>query len=295
MENFHGITAVVVTHFTDTHQIDYSAISKHINWLINSGIHALLPVGATGEFASLSLQERKTITEFVIKEVAGRVPVMVGAVSQNIDDVIEISKHAKEVGAQAVMVLSPPALHMSQEEIYAFYETVSANINIDVMIYNNPGSAAVDIHPETMAQIVKLPNMTYLKESTGDMVRMTRMVDELSSDIITLCGCECLAYESFVIGAKGWISVLSNIAPKMCVQLYDLTVEKKDLEKARNLYKTMIPMLRHIEESGELWQITKYALMKQGIGNGLLRKPRLPISSGAKAIVDDLMMKTKFE
>ena len=266
-----------------------------MNWLIESGVHGLLPVGATGEFASLSLQERKAVAEFVVKEVAGRVPVMVGAVSQNVDEVIEISQHAKEIGAKAVMVLSPPALHMSQEEIYTFYETISANVDIDVMVYNNPGSAAVDICPETMARIVKLPNMAYLKESTGDMVRMTRMVDDFGRDIITLCGCECLAFESFVMGAKGWISVLSNIAPKMCVQLYDLVTQKQDLQKARSLYKTLIPMLRHIEESGELWQVTKYALMKQGFGNGVLRSPRLPISAEAKAIVDNLMLKSKFE
>ena len=215
--------------------------------------------------------------------------IMVGAVSQTVSTIVDLAQHAKSIGAEAIMVLTPPALHLSQAEIYAFYAYIAKNVDIDVMVYNNPGSAAVDIAPETMAKIVKLPHMVYLKESTGDMIRVTRMIDELSEDIITLCGCECLAYESFVMGARGWISVLANVAPKMCVALYDLIANKRDLDTARALNRKILPLLRHIEESGELWQVIKYAVHKQGLSNGILRVPRLPISDAARQTVDAIM------
>lgn len=295
MDKFHGIIVVTVTPFDDKGDIDYAASSKHIKWLLDSGVHGLLPIGATGEFAAFSMEERKAYAEFVMKEAAGRVPVMIGAVSQNVDTVLEIAEHATAAKAGGIMVLSPPALHLSQEEIFAFYKKISENVNIPVMVYNNPGSAGVDIQPDTMGRILKLKHMDYLKESTGDLARLTRMIDDFENDVVTFCGCESLAYESFMMGAKGWISVLANVAPKQCVRLFDLVAVKRDYDAARVIYRQILPMLRLIEESGELWQVAKYALQKRGMGNGTLRAPRLPISDASQRAVDELMRKGCFE
>lgn len=294
MKKFHGIIAVTVTPFLENGSIDYTTAEKHLNWLIESGVHGVLPLGATGEFAALSMEERKEYASFAMKTVKGRVPVMIGAVSQNIETTIEVSRHAAEIGADAVMVLPPPGLHTSQVEIYEFYKHISANVTLPVMVYNNPGSAGVDIAPETMERIATLPHMEYLKESTGDLRRMTRMLDTLAHELVIFCGCEELAYESFAMGAKGWICVLANIAPAQCVQLYEMVAQKGELANARPLYKQMLPMLRLIEETGELWQVVKYGMKHYGFGSGALRLPRQPISSATKAAADAILAATKF-
>ena len=212
MKQIHGIFAVTVTHFQENGEIDYAACAKHINWLIESGVHGLLPLGATGEFSALTLEERKAFAEFAMKEVAGRVPVIIGAVSTNVDVTLEVAKHAASIGADGVMILPPPGLHPSQDEIYAFYKHISENVTLPVMIYNNPGSSGVNILPETLDKIADLPHMGFLKESTGDIMRLTRAVDELADRLVIFCGCESLAYESFVMGAKAWVCVLANVA-----------------------------------------------------------------------------------
>ena len=295
MKKMYGIIAVTVTPFLENGEIDYGAAAKHINWLIESGVHGLLPLGATGEFASLTLKERKEFAEFVMKEVAGRVPVMIGAVSQNVETSIEVSHHAASIGADAVMILPPPGLHTNQDEIYDFYKCISENVTLPVMVYNNPGSAGVDIDPDTMERIATLAHMEYLKESTGDIKRLTRAVDTLEKDLVVLCGCENLAYESFVMGAKGWICVLANIAPAQAVQLYEMITQKGDLVGARKLYRQLLPMLRLTEDTGELWQVIKYTLSRMGIGTGALRKPRRPISAASKAAVDAVLSVTTFK
>ncbi len=294
MNKMHGIIAVTTTPFLKDGSIDYETAAKHINWLISSGVHGLLPLGATGEFAALSLEERKAYAEFVMKEVKKRVPVMIGAVSQNIQTSIEVSKHAASIGADAVMILPAPGLHPSQEEIYGYYKHVSENVTLPVMVYNNPGSAGVDIAPETMERIATLPHMEYLKESTGDIKRLTAMVDALEKELVIFCGCENLAYESFVMGAKGWICVLANVAPAQAVELFDLVTEKGDLVEARKLYRKLLPLLRLTEDTGELWQIIKYILQTKGMGTDTLRLPRLPITRETKAAVDALLKTTSF-
>ena len=269
MKQIHGIFAVTVTHFQENGEIDYAACAKHINWLIESGVHGLLPLGATGEFSALTLEERKAFAEFAMKEVAGRVPVIIGAVSTNVDVTLEVAKHAASIGADGVMILPPPGLHPSQDEIYAFYKHISENVALPVMIYNNPGS-------------------------TGDIMRLTRAVDELADRLVIFCGCESLAYESFVMGAKAWVCVLANVAPAQSARLYDLIVNQGKLEEARALYRQILPLLRLTEETGELWQIVKYILKQRGFGTGTLRLPRQPISEGVKAQLDELLGKTNF-
>lgn len=294
MKQTHGIFAVTVTHFQENGEIDYAACAKHINWLIESGVHGLLPLGATGEFSALTLEERKAFAEFAMKEVAGRVPVIIGAVSTNVDVTLEVAKHAASIGADGVMILPPPGLHPSQDEIYAFYKHISENVTLPVMIYNNPGSSGVNILPETLDKIADLPHMGFLKESTGDIMRLTRAVDELADRLVIFCGCESLAYESFVMGAKAWVCVLANVAPAQSARLYDLIVNQGKLEEARALYRQILPLLRLTEETGELWQIVKYILKQHGFGTGTLRLPRQPISEGVKAQLDELLGKTDF-
>lgn len=294
MKELKGIIAVMVTPFAEDGSIVYSDADRHIDWMIDSGVHSIMSVGATGEFAALTTSERKEFSEFVMKKVAGRVPVCIGAVSQRIGETLEIAEHASSIGADAVMCLPSPGLHLRQDEIYGFYKHLSEHVTLPVIIYNNPGSSGVDIAPETLARIVDLPHMAYIKESTGDLKRLTRVVDELGDKIVPLCGCENLAMESFLMGAQGWVCVLANIAPAMSAQIYEYT-KAGELDKARAVYRQVLPMLRLFEESGQLWQVAKYVLKVRGMGTGVCRLPRQPISADVRAAVDALLATTELK
>ena len=294
MNNIHGIFAVTVTHFNQDGSIDYSAISNHIQWLLKSGVHGILPVGATGEWPALSTDERKKVAEFTMKEVNGKVPVIVGAISPNVDVSVELSNHAGSIGAAGVMILPPPGVHPSQHEIYEFYKYLSGKSPVPVMVYNNPGSCGVAVSPETLIKCAQLPNMGFLKESSGDIMRLTRSVDEVGDKLVVFCGCESLAYESFVMGAKAWVCVLANVAPAMCVKLYNLIVKEKNLDEARKVYRQMLPLLRLLEDTGELWQVVKHSLALKGFGTGKLRLPRQPISDGVRIELEKVLKQTDF-
>ena len=294
MNNIHGIFAVTVTHFNQDGSIDYSAISNHIQWLLKSGVHGIIPVGATGEWPALSTDERKKVAEFTMKEVNGKVPVIVGAISPNVDVSVELSNHAGSIGAAGVMILPPPGVHPSQHEIYEFYKYLSGKIPVPVMVYNNPGSCGVAVSPETLMKCAELPNMGFLKESSGDIMRLTRSVDEVGDKLVVFCGCESLAYESFVMGAKAWVCVLANVAPAMCVKLYNLIVKEKNLDEARKVYRQMLPLLRLLEDTGELWQVVKHSLALKGFGTGKLRLPRQPISDGVRIELEKVLKQVDF-
>ena len=294
MNNIHGIFAVTVTHFNQDGSIDYSAISNHISWLLKSGVHGIMPVGATGEWPALSTEERKKVAEVTMKEVNGKVPVIVGAISPNVDVSVELSNHAGSIGAAGVMILPPPGVHPSQHEIYEFYKYLSGKIPVPVMVYNNPGSCGVAVSPETLMKCAELPNMGFLKESSGDIMRLTRSVDEVGDKLVVFCGCESLAYESFVMGAKAWVCVLANVAPAMCVKLYNLIVKEKNLDEARKVYRQMLPLLRLLEDTGELWQVVKHSLALKGFGTGKLRLPRQPISDGVRIELEKVLKQVDF-
>ncbi len=289
MKHMYGIFAVTTTPFTQDGSIDTDGALKNVNWLIEKGVHGLLPLGATGEYQSLTIDERKIFSKFILEEINGRRPVIINTTSSTAEQTIELTRHAQENGASGVMVLTPPATHASQKEILGYFTSVSNAVELPVMIYNNPGSAGVDIEFKTLQKICRLPHMDYIKESTGDIKRMTLITDILKDGIIPFCGCENLAYESFIVGARGWISVIANVAPKMSVQLFELAAEQRECDKSWALYRKMLPMLRYLEGSGKLWQTVKYIQDKNGLAGGFCRSPRQPLEKSDKEEIDALL------
>lgn len=291
MTNINGVLVVMTTPFNEDGTIDYDGAAENIEWYINSGVHGLLPLGATGEFAALSLNERLQFAEFVIKTTKHRVPVCIGAVSQNVDTTLTICDHAAAIGAQSVMCLVPPALHLTQDEAYAYFELLSEKVAVPIMIYNNPGSSGVDIEFETLKRITALPWIQSIKESTGDIKRISLIKDKLETELKVFCGWEDMAYESLLMKADGWISVLANVAPSMTSKLFTLIAEEKDYAEAWSLYRNLLPLLRYIEGSGKLWQVTKYAMDLQGKKGGGCRAPRLPLTASEQAEVRKILNK----
>lgn len=282
-----GIIAVPVTPFLENHEFDYEGAKKNLDWLISKGVHGLCILGATGEYQSITTEEHKEYVEQMMAYINGRVPVIVGATRERTADVIDLLKHAKDNGGTAGMVLPPYYCKPTQEEIYTHYKNINDAVDFPVVVYNNPHSAGVDISHETMCKIAELPNMTMLKESTGDLRRTTAATMELSDKIVTLCGWENLCYEAFAAGAEGWICVLANIAPEMCIELYNSVAVKKDINKGYELYRDMLPALNFLEGFPKYIQLLKYILEKKGLAGGYTRQPRLELTEEEKEIIDE--------
>lgn len=278
MSKLSGVYVVMTTPFNKDGSFDFEGIEQNIEYFIDSGVHGILVAGATGEFGVMSIEERKTLVEFAIKRIDGRVPAVVGAISARAEDTIEISNHAAEHGAEGVMILPPPGAGLDEEEIFQFYKQVNDNINTSIMIYNNPGSAGVDIEVDLLCRLAELDKVDCVKESTGDIKRITEIRGRLGDKIGVFCGWEDMSWESFMAGANGWVCVCANFAPRMAVELFNKTAVEKDHKAGLETYQRLLPSLR-VLEAGKLIQATKAFQNARDIKGGHSRSPRLPLST----------------
>jgi 4-hydroxy-tetrahydrodipicolinate synthase len=289
MQKLHGTYVVMVTPFTSDGEVNYNGMRKNIDWWIGQKIHGLIPLGSTGEFASLSDPQKHRISETVIESVNGRLPVVVGATAETTEKAIEYALQAQGLGATAVLILPPFYYAPSQDEIYSHYKRISERIDLPIMIYNNPFTANVDIQPETIARMAELPNISYVKESSGDIKRITAIRELTNGSVTVFCGWEDMAWESFAVGAEGWVCVIGNILPRAAAELYELVVTKKDLNGGFNLYKRMLPILRYLEYAGKTQKALKYALDKLGLCGGESSSPKIPLTEEEKLEIDKLL------
>jgi 4-hydroxy-tetrahydrodipicolinate synthase len=289
MNGFEGVYVVIVTPFRPNGEVDYAGIRKNVEWLVAQGVHGIVALGSTGEFASLEDQEKTEVAEAALEAVGGRVPVLVGATAETTDKAIAYARQAKQMGAAGVLVLPSYYYTPNQDEIHVHYRRLSESVEIPIMVYNNPWSSKVDIKPVTVARLAELPNVACIKESTGDIKRITE-IRTLTEDRITVfCGWEDLAYESFLMGAKGWVCVIGNIMPKQAVALFDSVAVHGDLQRGWELYKEMLPVLRYLEYEGKTQQTLKYVLDKKQLAGGSCRGPRLPLREEDEHRIDALV------
>ena len=286
-----GTFVVMVTPFDENQNVNFKAMEENIEWYIEKGAYGLIPLGSTGEMASLTEKERYKIAEFVDKVTKNRVPICIGTTAETTAKTLEYTQHAEKIGADAVLILPPYYYNPIQEEIIYHYETISDAVTIPIMIYNNPGASGVDIQLETVLKLAEKENIKYIKESTGDIIRL-REIERLShGNIITFCGSEELVFESFFLGAQGWVSVISNALPELSSAIYQEAVINKNYKRAREIYNVILPLCIELEESGKLVQVVKYCMDRRGANGGNFRSPRLPLSKEYCKKIDRLLEK----
>ena len=286
-----GTFVVMVTPFDENQNVNFKAMEENIEWYIEKGAYGLIPLGSTGEMASLTEKERYKIAEFVVKVTKNRVPICIGTTAETTAKTLEYTQHAEKIGADAVLILPPYYYNPIQEEIIYHYETIADNIHIPIMIYNNPEASGVDIQLETVLKLAEKENIKYIKESTGDIIRL-REIERLShGNIITFCGSEELVFESFFLGAQGWVSVISNALPELSSAIYQEAVINKNYKRAREIYNVILPLCIELEESGKLVQVVKYCMDRRGANGGNFRSPRLPLSKEYCKKIDRLLEK----
>ncbi|HLZ77658.1 4-hydroxy-tetrahydrodipicolinate synthase [Phenylobacterium sp.] len=210
---FRGVLPALVTPFRDG-AVDEDAFVRLVERQIAGGVHGLVPVGTTGESATLSHDEHNRVIDLCIKTAAGRLPVVAGTGSNSTDEAIELTRHAKAAGADAALIVTPYYNRPSQEGMYAHYAAINEAVQIPVLVYNVPGRTGVDISNDTLARLAKLPNIVGIKDATGDLARASQQRLMCGEDWVMLSGDDPTALGYLAHGGHGCISVTANVAPE---------------------------------------------------------------------------------
>ncbi|MCK0140404.1 4-hydroxy-tetrahydrodipicolinate synthase [Aliiroseovarius sp. F47248L] len=282
---FKGSLPALVTPFKDG-AVDFDALKRLVEWHISEGSHGLVPVGTTGESPTLSHQEHEQVVEAVVTAVAGRVPVIAGAGSNSTAESLRLVKHAKAVGADAALVVTPYYNKPTQAGMIAHY-SVLAEVGIPIIIYNIPPRSVVDMSPATMGELAKLDMIVGVKDSSADPGRVAMQRMTCGKDFIQLCAEDPAAVGYNAMGGVGCISVTANVAPKLCSQVQAATLAG-DFAKALELSDKLMPLHRAIFlEPGVAG--AKYAMSRLSLCDGELRLPMVEVTDGTKAQIDDAL------
>lgn len=284
---FRGTYTVLITPFDETGaKVDLKAMADLVDWQIKQGIHGLIPLGSTGEFLSLTDDEQAAVAETAIKAAKGRVPVLIGTGCENTLDGVRLSKRAEALGADGVMIIPPFYSTPTEDELFEHYRRIGEAIGIPIMIYNNPATANVDMRPETVKRLSAIDNVRYIKESTLEVTRVRDIIDMCGDRMTVFAG--ILGYESFWLGAQGWVAVCSNLLPAESAKLFELVADAKDQPAALALYKRILPIVRWV--GGHRYvAATKAGFAMMGRPVGPPRPPRLPLpAADVEALRKDL-------
>ena len=275
---FAGIIAYPITPFTPDDGIDGTALKQSIDRLISDGVHAIAPLGSTGESAYLSDAEWDEAAEISVRHVAKRVPVVVGISDLTTAKAIRRARLAERFGADAVMILPISYWKLAESEIFKHYATIAEAISVPIMVYNNPATSGIDMKPAFIASMVKqIDNVTMVKESTGDIQRMHQLHALSDGAIPFYNGSNPLALEAFCAGAIGWCTAAPNLVPGLTGDLYE-ACRRGEMNKARELFYAQLPVLEFILKGG-LPTTVKAGLRLQGFEVGDPRKPLLPLQN----------------
>ena len=237
---FEGIHTAIITPFRDG-DVDEAALRELVERQIDAGVDGLVPCGSTGESATLSHLDHRRVVEIVIETAAGRVPVIAGTGSNSTREAIELTMHAKQAGAQGALLLSPYYNKPTQEGIYAHYAAVAQETKFPIMVYNSPGRTASNISAETVGRLARLENIVGIKEASGDLDQVARIIAKSPAEFTVVSGDDSLTLPMLALGGKGVISTTANVAPKPMCELVR-HFQAGDLSGAREIHYRLLPL-----------------------------------------------------
>ena len=270
--------------------VDEGAFRRLVSWQIAEGSHGLVPCGTTGESPTLSHQEHMRVVEICVQEAAGRVPVIAGAGSNSTVEAIALTKHAKAVGADAVLSVTGYYNKPSQEGMYRHYATIAEAVDIPIVIYIVPGRTIVEVSVETMGRLSKIANIVGVKDATANLARPLRERAACGSDWIQLSGEDGTALAYMVQGGQGCISVTANVAPRLSAQFQNACM-KGDYVSALALQKRLMPLHDALFCEPSPAPV-KFAASQLGLCTDEVRLPLVPATETARAKVRAAMEAT---
>jgi len=283
---FKGSIPALITPFKDG-QVDVSAFTRLVEWQIEQGSHGLVPVGTTGESPTVSSEEHKRVVEICIETANKRVPVIAGAGSNSTAEAIDFARHAKDVGADAVLVVMPYYNKPTQEGLFRHFEAINDAVDVPIVLYNVPSRTVSDMQVDTMTRCAALKNVIGVKDATADMARASLERLACGPDFVLLSGEDGTALGFNAHGGQGCISVTANVAPALCAEFQN-ACQAGDFIKALSIQDQLMPLHDALFVETNPGPI-KYAVSKLGFGDGATRLPLAPITDVTKAQVDKAM------
>ena len=267
--------------------VDLEGLKALVEWHIAEGSHGLVPVGTTGESPTLSHEEHEAVVSAVVEAAAGRIPIVAGAGSNNTAESLRFMHHAKDVGASAALVVTPYYNKPTQEGLIAHFKTLHDACDLPIVIYNIPGRSVVDMSPETMGELAKLPRIIGVKDATGDLARVCQQRITCGPDFLQISGEDATAHGFNAQGGIGCISVTANVAPALCAQLQEACLAG-DYSAALTLQDRLMPLHQAIfTEPGLVG--AKYGLSLLGRCEDSVRLPLTLLSEATKELIKQAM------
>jgi len=282
-----GSLTALVTPFKGG-RIDEEGLRALIAWQIESGSHGFVPVGTTGESPTLSHDEHKRVIEICIDAVKGRVPVIAGAGSNNTAEAIDLAIHAEKAGAQALLVVTPYYNKPTQEGMYQHFKAVNDAVGIPIIIYNIPPRSVVDMSVETMARLYELKNIAGVKDATANLARVSQQRHAMGADFIQLSGEDMTALAYMAAGGHGCISVVANVAPRLCSELM-VAALKGDFAGALKVQDRLVPLHDAVFKEPGLAG-AKHGLKLLGRIEEEVRLPLMPVTPPTGKVIREAMV-----
>ncbi|MFN3824478.1 MAG: 4-hydroxy-tetrahydrodipicolinate synthase [Pseudorhodobacter sp.] len=281
-----GSMPALVTPFRNG-ELDLETLKKLVDWHVAEGSHGIVPVGTTGESPTLSHEEHETVVEEVVKAAAGRIPVIAGAGSNNTVEGIRLIRHAERVGADAALVVTPYYNKPTQAGLIAHFTALHDCCALPIIIYNIPGRSVVDMTPETMGVLAKLPRIVGVKDATGKLERVSQQRLTCGPEFIQLSGEDATALGFNAHGGVGCISVTANVAPRLCAEFQEATLAG-DYARALDHQDRLMPLHEAIFIEPGLAG-AKYGMSRLGLCSEEVRLPLVGLTEGTKAKIDAAM------
>jgi dihydrodipicolinate synthase/N-acetylneuraminate lyase len=284
IRKMHGVVTAMITPLDKSGRIDEGALGDYIEFLIAGRVHALYPLGTTGEMLHLTMQERKDLAQAVVRKAAGRITVFIHTGAARMEETIELSKHAVQIGADGIGVVTPFYLPLTSREMESFYTSVAASVGLDfpVYLYNIPQCAANDLTPESAAAIAsRCPNVVGIKYSYPNVIRTLEYLAINQGSFSVLCGPDSVLQAMLGLGCDGIVTGLAGVYPELLAAAYDCYLQV-DRPKAKSI-QFLIYKVGNMLRNGSNMAFFKKALEFRGIAAGHMRAPQLDLTAAESA------------
>ena len=283
--SYKGSNVALITPMFDDGAVDYESLNNLIDFHIEAGTSSIVSVGTTGESATVGVKEHLKIIDHTIKYAAKRIPIIAGTGANSTSEAIELTQEAKNLGADACLLVTPYYNKPTQEGLYQHYKLIAESVDIDQILYNVPGRTAVDMLVETTVRLSEIPNIIGIKDATGDLPVIKDLVSKCPEDFLLLTGDDATAVDFLLLGGHGGISVTANVAPKQLQKVYlaaiagNAELAKQANIELENLHKNLFVEANPIP--------VKWALHKMGMCSRGIRLPLLELSSEFRSVIEN--------
>ncbi|QHQ58860.1 4-hydroxy-tetrahydrodipicolinate synthase [Bacillus velezensis] len=274
--NVGNISTAMITPFDSKGNVDFQKLSTLIDYLLKNGTDSLVVAGTTGESPTLSTEEKIALFEFTVKEVNGRVPVIAGTGSNNTKDSIKLTKKAEEAGVDCVMLVTPYYNKPSQEGMYRHIKAIAEETSLPVMLYNVPGRTVASLAPETAIRLAEIPNISAIKEASGDLDAITKIIAETPEDFYVYSGDDGLTLPILAVGGRGVVSVASHIVGSDMQQMIK-NYTNGQTATAALIHQKLLPIMKELFKAPNPAPV-KTALQLKGLDVGSVRLPLIPLN-----------------